>query len=206
MHSHERYLDCTSLFKSFFYKSLLLKKEVMNLDICKYVFLGMVLLMAVLSDLRSEKINNSIIIFGIIGGLCNVFYKFSLQQVIYSVTGMFIPIIILFPLFYFHMFGAGDIKLLAVVGGLLGYKGVLFCIIVSIFTGAFISVFKMCKYQLFRERFAYFSQYMKIYFLTGKRIPYFDSSLSENAKVHFSIPILISVAGYFMTRWGGMFI
>ncbi len=206
MQSHERYLDCTSLFKSFFVKALIKLKEVMNLDICKYILLCIVLLLSVLSDLRSEKINNSVIILGIIGGMCNILFDFSLQKIIITCIGIFIPIILLFPLFYFRMFGAGDIKLLAVIGGLLSYKAVIFCIIVSFFTGAFISIYKMCKYQLFRERFAYFSHYMKIYLHTRERIPYYDSSLSKDAKVHFSIPITISVVVYYMAVWGGMFI
>lgn len=162
--------------------------------------------LAVLSDLKSDKIVNNIIVLGFIGIFLNLMYECSLQVFISAMAGILFPTICLFPLFYFHMFGAGDIKLLAVAGGLLGLKGVLFCIVVSIFTGALFSVFKLCKYQLFRERFAYFSHYIKMYLQIRKRIPYYDDSLSKKARVHFSVPIAISVAGYYFVVWGGMFI
>ena len=177
-------------------------KEVVILENCKYVFLGVVVLWAVITDLKYEKITNNIIIAGLIGVLVNLLLNFSIQKAVFSGAGILFPILCLFPLFYFHMFGAGDIKLLAVTGGLLGCRGVLFCLIVSIFAAAVISVYKMCRYQLFQERFAYFSHYMKIYLKTRKRVPYYNSDLSGYAKLHFSVPVAISVAVYFLAIWG----
>ena len=91
--------------------------------------------------------------------------------------GLCIPVICLLPLFYFHMLGAGDIKLLAVTGAFLGWKSLVVCFMGALFVGGIISVYKMCRYHIFQKRFAYFSHYMKMYLKTGCVKPYYDSSL-----------------------------
>ena len=152
---------------------------------------------AVWLDLKSEKINNQLICLGIAGIILKVFLCFGYEQIIESSLGFFIPIVSLFILFYFHMLGAGDIKLLAVAGGFLGIEGSLFCIVVTFLVGAVYAFAKMCIYQLFTERFAYFFHYMKTIFYTKKRVPYYDLSQEQKTiRLHFSIPIAIRVAMY----------
>lgn len=128
--------------------------------------------------------------------MADLFIHFSLSKFIYVGFGLCIPVICLLPLFYFHMLGAGDIKLLAVTGAFLGWKSLVVCFMGALFVGGIISVYKMCRYHIFQKRFAYFSHYMKMYLKTGCVKPYYDSSLEAGAKVHFSVAVTIAVVLY----------
>ena len=63
-------------------------KEVVILENCKYVFLGVVVLWAVITDLKYEKITNNIIIAGLIGVLVNLLLNFSIQKAVFSGAGI----------------------------------------------------------------------------------------------------------------------
>lgn len=178
------------------FEKSILEKEGIEVN-WEWIYLGSILLAAVLMDLKSEKIKNELICLGLAGIVLKVFLAFSAEQVIESCLGFLIPIIGLFILFYFHMLGAGDIKLLAVTGGFLGIEGSLFCVGVSFIIGACFAFIKMCIHRLFIERFAYFFQYMKDVLTTGKRIPYYDlSEDKDSSRLHFSVSIALSAAVY----------
>lgn len=170
-----------------------------------YFYLGVVLVIAVYTDVKYEKIYNGLIAVGFMGIIIKLVVDFSWQHLYYTMAGVVLPVVCLFPLFYFRMMGAGDIKLLAVIGGFLEFKGILNCLILSVFIGAVIAVYKMYRHNLFHERFAYFSYYMKNYLKTKDTVPYY-SNLSGNAKIHFAIPVGIAVAIHYVCVWGGMFI
>lgn len=174
----------------------------------KYLVIFIVLVISILFDLKYDKIPNKAICFGVVVILGGIIHNYSYEYAIFSLGGMIFPLICLFPLFYFHMLGAGDIKLLVVIGGFFGWKGALSCVVLSIFFGAIISIYKLYKYQLFRERFAYFFHYTKLYMQTGERRPYYDHNLSDKVKLHFSIPIGIGTFVYslYIFFGGGMFI
>lgn len=159
------------------------------------------MLAAIGMDLKSEKIKNSLIMLGIAGIMVKAAWFFGLSRMADCGMGFMIPIFSLFILFYFHMFGAGDIKLLAVTGGFLGVRGSIFCMLASFFIGAVFAAVKMLYYNSFHERFAYFFHYMKKILKNQKREPYYLDD-QKAARLHFSIPIACSVALYYIG--GGM--
>lgn len=162
------------------------------------LYIGFVFSIAVLLDLYCDRISNYIIMMGFLGVIFKLFFEivrngFDTSCFIQSIGGCLLPLVCLFPLFYFHMMGAGDIKLLMVAGGFVGIRLIPYCIFISFVVAAVISLYKMIKYHLFRERFAYFSYYMKNYLSTKERKFYYDKGLAEECKVHFSVPVSISV-------------
>ena len=166
--------------------------------------------MSVLYDLYEDKISNYIILFGFLQIFVNlivesVLFGFDFKRIIEIFTGIIFPLILMFPLFYLHMIGTGDIKLFMVIGGFLGIKLIFICIFLSFVIGVVVSIYKMIKYHLFHERFAYFFTYMKKFLYTKERVEYFNEGLLEKCKIHFSVPIASSVAILFVFR-GGMFI
>lgn len=173
------------------------------------VIVILIMISAVLCDLYTYKISNYIIILGFIGLLFNIFFEcmgdiIQLNVIIDKSLGCLVPGICLFPLFYLHMIGTGDIKLLMVMGGFLGIKHIFICIFISFLSGALISVWKMFRFHLFHERFAYFFNYMKKLLYTKEIKPYLDEHISEQCKIHFSVPIAISVFLTYCLK-GGIF-
>ena len=147
---------------------------------------------AVCTDLLWNKVPNNWIFLGFCTGLsCRVF-RFGLRGSFLFLEGMLIPFFLLFPFFFFRMIGAGDIKLLSVLGGFLGKAeiwGALFCIFLmgAILSGAF-----LVTCGNFLERFRYFADYIREICTEHKIVPYGKTGMHvEN--MHFTVPILLGL-------------
>lgn len=83
---------------------------------------------AVLMDLRTMKVDNGWLLFCTLLGLLMQITESGIQGLGFWCTGLGFPIILLGALFWFRMLGAGDIKLLSVIGGMIGPYKILHCI------------------------------------------------------------------------------
>lgn len=89
--------------------------------------------------------------------------------------------------------GAGDVKLFAVIGGFIGYQGVLWCIVFAFIFGAILSVGKI----LIQKRFFLTLRNLGLYIfqiVQSKHIQVYKQEKSNT--IHFTLPILISVLCY----------
>lgn len=59
--------------------------------------------------------------------------------------GALVPFVLLYPVFKLGGLGAGDIKLLAVVGSYLSYQKSISCLIASVLIGGIYALWKLCK-------------------------------------------------------------
>lgn len=82
----------------------------------EYIFVLVLLTMAVMYDIYTYRIPNLINISGGILGLVGSTVIYGIKGLGMSLLGIIIPISCLFVMFGFHIVGAGDIKLLAAVG------------------------------------------------------------------------------------------
>ena len=116
----------------------------------------------------------------------------------YFSFGMLFPILALYILFYFHMLGAGDIKLLSAVGGFLGVPAILKCMIVSFLSGAVLSIGIIFVCGNLPQRLTKFFNYFQTYFTKRKYqkktepVPYYDGKWGMEC-IHFSVPVLMGV-------------
>ena len=106
--------------------------------------------------------------------------------------GIFLVLFLFFPLFLGKMIGTGDIKVLAVLGSVLGPRKILFCIVTAFLLGAVESLFLLFFRCDWRQRFLYFFQYLQRAYVERSLPPYLvPGKRPEN--IHFTIPILGSV-------------
>lgn len=167
--------------------------------ITKCVLTCILLIGSVISDLHSYKVNNKLILMGMAAGIVFSIWEGGVYGIWNFLSGFMIPILILYVFFTLKMFGAGDIKTLAVIGGLFGTKFVLSCMLYSLFAGGVVCILSMLKsknlssicYRLF-HRFHYFFQYISRCVVT-KKIGVYNvaEAKEEGAAVHFTIAILI---------------
>lgn len=116
--------------------------------------------------------------------------------------GVCVPVLVLFILFFFKMIGAGDIKLLSVIGGFYGWKISLKFFLLALLYGGVWSVVKFIVHRNVRERFLYFFQYVQLIFLTKKRIPYRNNDKVEKS---YTIPFCVTILlAYCSCVWGGV--
>lgn len=117
---------------------------------------------AVWMDLRTRRIANEWIITAWIAGLVTQLIRYGAAGAGIFLFGMLFPILALYILFYFHMLGAGDIKLLSAVGGFLGVPAILKCMIVSFLSGAVLSTELFSSAEIYRSVLPNFSIISKL--------------------------------------------
>lgn len=165
----------------------------MDADIC---FLVTITAVSVIMDLRSGKIDNAWLIFSLVIGFMIRFITEGVESIPNFILGLIIPFILLSTLFIFHMIGAGDIKLLCVLGSILGVKRICICICFTFFLGAILSIFILFLNGNICQRFLYFFYYIEEVIKTRKIIPYYRKGLYYPENFHFTIPIFMSVILY----------
>lgn len=151
-------------------------------------------------DLRSQKVANAWILAGWVWGWLLQYAAEGWSGIWQFFLGAGTPIFCLFALFYFRMLGAGDIKLLSVLGGLLGGQAALRLIILSFFFGGILSLGLLVSGKTLLLRLRYFTDYFKTYVENRERRPY--RKTGERAEhFHFTLPVLLGVFLYV----GGIF-
>ena len=152
-------------------------------------------------DLRCTKVDNGWLLFWLVVSLAVQLYSTGPTALRQILPGLILPVILLFPFFLFRMLGAGDIKVLAVLGSMMGARSILFCMFFSFLIGAIFSILWFLKYGGFRERLSYFLSYMKNYAQTGIRTPYVktgagisdEQPVARPENLRMTIPIFLAV-------------
>ncbi len=147
---------------------------------------------AVGMDLQSQRISNGWILVAGILGFCYQFFYPGGRGALAYVAGFSLPLLILWIFFRFRMLGAGDIKLLSVLGGIMGREAILPCMFWSLLFGAMFSVAILSICGSWLSRLLYFTDYIRKYVTTGIREPY-RSRREEAEHLHFSVPVLMGV-------------
>ena len=185
---------------------------------------------AALTDIRKGRVSNRLICAGLAGAfaartaaICCMWLAGSgdpgysgglagrvFQELASFTGGVLLPL--LFPgiLFVTGMMGAGDIKLLSLIGAFLGSRAVLRTVILSFCFGAVQSAFLLVKRRNARQRFRILGLYLKECMRQGRVLPYFGSGNGRGqgdadnedtgGRMHFTVSILAAVT------WNGILI
>ncbi len=160
------------------------------------------MILAVISDLRSYKIPNALIVTGIGMGILYAGYRAGWNGLLDSIAGIGLPVALLFILFQLRMLGAGDIKLFAVIGGMIGHQ-VLDVMLYSFLAGGILSAIQMVVHRSLVSRMKWFWNYIQTCLKARQIIPYecgFYQGNKENT-IHFSIAVGIGYGCWLMERW-----
>ena len=99
-------------------------------------------------------------------------------------------------LFVLSMFGAGDLKLMMAMAVYMGPVKSVRILIVSLVFGAVISLLKMLKYDICKERFRYLLHYAQRIQRHGAE-PYMDMSHLQGREhfiIPFAVPLFLALA------------
>ncbi len=102
----------------------------------KYIVLLIFSLIAAIMDIYLYKVRNYLIVAGILTGYLFCTHTQGMRGFMASSAGLLIPLLIMIPFYRHKYFGAGDIKLFAMIGTFTGPKDVVFVIAASLFAGA----------------------------------------------------------------------
>lgn len=113
----------------------------MVFDTCLiYLVLLAILTIAGITDFRSRRIPNWLTLPAIMGGLAYHTAFNGISGFIFSFAGVLLGFALLILFYLAGGMGAGDVKLLSAVGGLLGPKGVLFVFLYTAIAGGVIAL------------------------------------------------------------------
>lgn len=158
-----------------------------------YFVLICILLAACVSDFRTYQISNKIIIAGGIAGGLVRFFEDSYGGLGLWMCGCVCMLAVFYWLYALSMMGAGDIKLFAVIGGMLGIKRGMTVIIAAFCIAAFISLMLIIKRRNGLQRMKYLVDFVSEIDLK-KEIRYMDlKNKDKTACMHFTLPLLIAV-------------
>nr|WP_314464074.1 prepilin peptidase [uncultured Clostridium sp.] len=136
-------------------------------------------------DMREHRIPNWLVLAGITAGLflswLDAGGKEGSQAVLQEMTsfaGRFLAVTaVFFLLFICRMIGAGDIKIIALICGYLGFYTGFAAVAGGFLIGAFWSLVLMTVKGCTFQRFSYFLTYIRSLFQTKKITAYYSSSL-----------------------------
>lgn len=159
------------------------------------VVLLVVLFIAALTDYHYEKVPNLLILCGILAGIVYRLLTGAFAPA-EMLLGIFVPVLLFWPLFLVHAMGAGDIKLMSVMGVFLGWRNMLFCVTAAIILAAVAGLIKGLRNGIMKERFTYLLRYLKQVFLycsvRGSEFPEYQTGTEPCAgKVHFAIALFV---------------
>ena len=110
-------------------------------------------LVCLYTDLRYKKIYNVVLIPALVMGLLLNTYKYGISGGLLSLKGFLLGIALLFIPFALGGMGAGDVKLLGVIGSIKGPEFVFLVFLGAALIGGAISVVVMIKQGNFIDRF-----------------------------------------------------
>ena len=144
---------------------------------------------AVLCDYSTEKVPNPLILGGLGAGLIWQLMENHLFGLASFLGGVGIPAVLLGGLYLFHMIGAGDIKLLAAIGGFFGTAGSLRCLILSVLIGGVCAGILVVMRKNFYSRMLYLEHYLR----EGKNFPSYLDGVGADGRFCFTLPVFLAV-------------
>ena len=113
-----------------------------------------------------------------------------------TAAGILLPFLLLFPLFYLRMLGAGDIKLFCALGSLLDLK-ILPCMVCSFLIGGLYSLLILLLHKnLLQERLVYLQIYLRAVKIGIRPPSYRQDGPGHPENIPFAAAILGSILFY----------
>ena len=147
-------------------------------------------------DWYHYKIPNTCIVAGAVWGLVMTYVSYSADGLVRTCVAAAAIFLVLYPIYLLGALGAGDVKLLMMVGCYrcrMGTFGLLHYLLVAMTIAAVIAILKMVLYAQSRERLFYLVRYLRKVVLTGAVDTYQTDSTQKRCVVRLSIPAFISL-------------
>lgn len=169
----------------------------------QYAQLILLVVMALISDIRTYKIKNAILVIFLMAGFMTNAIANGLSGLAGSLLAAALPIPLLLIFFALRMLGAGDIKLFCAIGAIAGVRFMLYAMAYSFIAGGIIACSIMLANKSFRARGRYLACYLRTCFLTCSLQPYTDfGDKNDKARFRFSYAIacgvVVAIAGSIM--------
>ena len=159
------------------------------------LLLTAVSLPALIFDVTTGKIPNLLTFAGLGAGILTAVITGGPAALPACLAGIFLPFLLLWPLFVLRMMGGGDIKLLMALGGLTGYPGIVRLCVFSVLAGSVLAVGRMLTTKSFASRLRRFTNYIRDMAATD-RLSRYPGTGDREARLPFAAPVFMGTVLY----------
>ena len=154
------------------------------------LFLVPLAVLIIYHDVRYRRIPNAFVLATLISGLTLNFIMGGLQGGLYSAGGCVLAFILMFMLHVFGAMGAGDVKLFAAVGSVLGAQLVLPTFVVVVLTGGVLALVSVLRSGVFTTTMHRVLQIL-VGLLPGWQMPKFSVPADRRLTIPYGVAITI---------------
>jgi prepilin peptidase CpaA len=140
-----------------------------------------------ISDWKTRKIPNWLTFGTFFLALIYSIFQFNLNAFLNCFVGFFVGLLILLIPYILGGMGAGDVKLLAAIGSLVGYKNIVVVFFYTAIAGLFIGIFWIISRP----------GHLKFLISTGQVFPTVD----KKEKVPYGLAIMCGTIGYVFLKY-----
>jgi prepilin peptidase CpaA len=168
------------------------------------VSMGLLLLASVWTDVKGGKIPNRIVFPGLVLGiLFNAVLPGGLG-LLNAMGGVLVGLAALLPMYLLRVMGAGDVKLMAMVGASLGLEGVFGAVVGTFLAGGVLSLvyawrMGMLRHMLQNIRYILYSSTVKI---SNGSLPTLEDAPKMTGSFPYAVAITIGTFGYLIWKSG----
>lgn len=157
-----------------------------------------ILAVAAYSDYAEYRVSNSLIVSGWFAGFCIRIYESGISGIAYWCIGTVLVIGVLGIFYLLRMFGAGDVKLMSVIGGFTGLIFSLKVFAAAVLISGVMSVIRCIHFGFLLNRLHYFAEYVSEFIRNRKITPYYVKERDGEAVI---IPFSVAIAlGFIVVR------
>jgi len=174
------------------------------MDIFLIIFLGIVLAVALVTDLRFQKIPNLLTFPAMVTALCYHMATGGLSGFLFSGGGMLLGIAVFIIPFLLGGMGAGDAKLLGAVGATIGPKGVFIAAVLTcLFGGIYALIIIIIRRELSADILRRWWASLKLTIYTGKVVIVPANKKEKQPKLCYGIAIVAGTLFYVLLELSG---
>jgi prepilin peptidase CpaA len=163
------------------------------------IFVGTVLALACVSDLRTRRIPNVLTVSAALGALLFHLATGGWAAAGWSLAGLLVGALLFFPMFALRGMGAGDVKLLAAVGAWLGPGQVAIVALATSIAGGVIAVVVALAYGYLRKALLNLYLMLAHWRVAGVQpLPAVTLEQATGPRLAYAVPIAI---GTVVTLW-----
>jgi prepilin peptidase CpaA len=140
------------------------------MEIGPIIFLTIILVVATVKDIKFRKIPNWLTYPTMIVAIAYYTGMNGLEGLLFSLGGIAVGMAVLIPLYLMGGMGAGDVKLMGAVGGLLGPKGVLIALLCTALIGGIYAIISLAFYGELGKTIKRYWRILLTFILTKKFI------------------------------------
>ena len=163
------------------------------------IFVGSILALACVSDLRTRRIPNVLTMSAAAAALAFHLANGGLSAAGWSLAGLFLGALLFFPMFALRGMGAGDVKLLAAIGAWVGPGQVAIVALATSIAGGVIAVVVALAYGYLRKALKNLYLVLMHWRLVGVQpLPALTLEHARGPRLAYAFPIAI---GTVVTLW-----